>query len=135
LSADQIHLSFGQAFGYYYDDNDHRLAQLTEEDFTYDIPVASFGEESQSLGRSLSLFNGEHARGAVDVAAQSLLRIHGDAAGPAHVRHLFLSLLSRSPTEEEMDSFLDLTGSEAGQRGLEDAVWVIMNSAEFLTNH
>ena len=135
LSADQVHLSLGQAFGFYQDDNDHRLAQLTDEDFTYDVPVDNFGAEPQSLRRSLALFNGDHVRGAVDVAAQSLLRIHGDAAGPAHLQRLFLCLLSRLPTAEELDAMLDLAGEDIPQRGLEDATWVILNSAEFQTNH
>lgn len=135
LSADQIHLSVGQAFSFFSDDGDRRLAQLTGEEFTYDVPVGSFGPQSQSLGRSLALFNGEHIRGAVDVAAQSLLRIHGDAAGPEHIRHLFVCLLSRLPSNEELDQFLDLAGDDVPQRGLEDAAWVILNSAEFQTNH
>ncbi len=135
LSADQVHLSLGQAFGFYSDDADRRLAQLTSEEFTYDVPVTSFGSETLSLGRSLAMFNGEHVRGAVDVAAESLLRIHGDAAGPDHIRHLFLSLLSRPPTDKELDAFLDLTGDDIPLRGLEDAIWVILNSAEFQTNH
>jgi len=128
-------LSLGQAFGFYQDDNDHRLAQLTDEEFTYDVPVNSFGSEPQSLGRALSFFNGEHVRGAVDVAAQSLLRIHGDAAGPAHIQRLFLCLLSRPPKAEELDAMFDLAGEDIPQRGLEDATWVILNSAEFQTNH
>lgn len=135
LSADQIHLSIGQAFGFFLDDNDHRLAQLTDEEFTYDVPVNSFGSEPQSLGRSLALFNGDHVRSAVDVAAQSLLRIHGDAAGPTHIQRLFLCLLSRPPTPDELDAMLDLTGDDIPQRGLEDAAWLILNSAEFQTNH
>lgn len=135
LSADQVHLSLGQAFGFYQDDNDHRLAKLTDEEFTYDVPVENFGAEPQSLRRSLALFNGDHVRGAVDVAAQSLLRIHGDAAGPAHIQRLFLCLLSRLPTADELDAMLDLAGEDIPQRGLEDATWVILNSAEFQTNH
>ncbi|MSR59089.1 MAG: DUF1549 domain-containing protein [Planctomycetaceae bacterium] len=135
LSADQVHLSIGQAFGFFQDDGDHRLAQLTDEEFTYDVPVNSFGSEPQSLGRSLALFNGEHIRGAVDVAAQSLLRIHGDAAGPAHLQRLFLCLLSRMPTDAELEAILDLAGDDIPQRGLEDVTWVILNSAEFQTNH
>lgn len=135
LNADQLHGSLGQAFGYFHDENDHRLAKLTDEEFTQDIPANSFGTESQSLGRALALYNGEHLRGAVDFAAESLIRSFGDAAGPDHLQQLFLALLSRPPTIAELDLFLELAGHDIPQRGLEDAAWMILNSAEFLTNH
>ena len=135
LSADQIYLSLAQAFGFHFDENDFRLAQLTGEDFSYDIPTISFGAEPRTLGRALAMFSSEHVRGAVESAAQGALRIHGDSASPAHVQRLFLSLLSRRATSEELESCLELASEDLPQRGIEDLVWVLLNSAEFQTNH
>ena len=135
LSADQIHLSLGSALGYYYDDQDHRLAEATREEFTYDIPHDSFYELPASLRRSLALFNSEHLRGAVDVAAEMTLRLYGNAAGAEHVERLCLMILGRKPTADELERLLELAGGDSPKAGLEDVAWVLLNSAEFNTNH
>ena len=135
LSADQIHLSLASASGFHNDDGDHRLAEATGEEFTYDIPVNSFGDTPASLRRSLSLFNSDHVSGAVDILAESALRVHGPSAGAEHIRRLFLTLLSREPGTEELEAFLGLAGGDSPKAGLEDVAWVLINSAEFTTNH
>lgn len=135
LSADQLHLSIATAFGYHYDENDFRIAEATDEEFTYDVPVQSFGETSLTLSRALALYNSDHIRGAVDFGAETMLRLYGEAIGPEHLERLFLSLLARRPTEEELDLFLEL-GSQTEERGgIEDVTWVVLNSTEFVTNH
>lgn len=135
LSADQLHLSLGSSLGFYYDDNDHRLAVATGEEFTYDVPRQSFSEVPASLRRSLALFNSEHVRGAADVAAESTLRVFGNAAGAEHIERLFQMLLVRKPAPEELELLLELAGGDSPKSGLEDVAWVLLNSAEFNTNH
>jgi hypothetical protein len=46
-----------------------------------------------------------------------------------------LSLLSRPPRTDERDQLLELMAGSAGPAGLEDAAWVLINSAEFNSNH
>jgi hypothetical protein len=135
LSADQLHLSIAQALGYRFDDADYRLAQSTNEEFTYDLPVRSFGSTSLSLGRSLALYNGEHIRGAVEFGASAASRKFGPATSSAHLNWLFESLLARRPTAAELDLLLDLSGESGSQGGLEDVIWTLLNSTEFVTNH
>lgn len=135
LSADQLHLSLGQAFGYHHDENDFRLAEATGEEFTYDLPTASFHAAALSVGRSVALYNSEHIRGAVDFGAESLVRLYGPSAGPEHIERLFLALLTRRPTAQELEMFQDLAGVNDVRQGLQDATWVILNSTEFVTNH
>jgi hypothetical protein len=135
FSADQLHLSLASASGFHMDDNDHRLATATGEEFTYDQPVNSFSDTPASLRRSLALFNSDHVRGATDVLAESTIRVHGESAGADHIRRLFIALLTREPRPEELEAFLTLAGGDSPKVGLEDAAWVIINSAEFTTNH
>ncbi len=135
LSADQLHLSLASASGYHLDDNDHRLAMATGEEFTYDQPVNSFSDTPSSLRRSLALFNSDHVRGATDVLAETTLRVHGPSAGAEHIRRLFVALLTRVPRPDELEAFLALAGGDSPKAGLEDVVWVIVNSAEFGSNH
>ena len=43
--------------------------------------------------------------------------------------------LSRKPTKDESAAMLKLAAANKGAAGLEDVWWVILNSAEFNTNH
>ncbi|MDX2175639.1 MAG: DUF1549 domain-containing protein [Candidatus Sumerlaeia bacterium] len=54
------------------------------------------------------------------------------------VAYLFLAALSRRPSAEEAGAYAELLRSAAGtqrNRALEDILWVLVNSAEFRTNH
>ena len=135
LSADQLHLSLGQAFGYHYDENDYRLAVATGEEFTQDIPVNNLGATPLTLGRTLSLYNSDYVRGAVDLGAEAAIRLYGPTVGVEHVERLVMSLLSRSPSTDELEFFQDLGGEADPREGLQDIVWVLLNSTEFITNH
>ena len=135
LSADQLHLSVGQAFGYHHDENDHRLAESTGEEFTQDIPVNNLGVTPLTLGRALSLYNSDYVRGAAELGAEAAVRLYGPSASAEHIERLFLSLLSRRPTTEELEFFQDLGGETDPRAGLQDIVWVLLNSSEFVTNH
>ena len=135
LSADQLHLSVGQALGYHHDENDYRLAEATGEEFTQDIPENNLGSLSYTLGRSLSLYNSDYVRGAVEFGSEAAVRLYGPAVGAEHIDRFCLSLLSRLPTTDELEFFQDL-GSEGDPRaGLQDIIWVLLNSSEFVTNH
>jgi hypothetical protein len=135
LSADQLHLSLLAATGSVGDANDARLAEVTREDFTYDIPVGTFTSPAMTPRRALALLNGERAREAVALAAESAIRQFGPAPGVKHVDWLFLSVLSRPARAEERDRLLELAGASAGAAGLQDVAWVLVNSAEFNSNH
>jgi hypothetical protein len=132
LSVDQLYLSIAQATGYYGDDNDIRLAKLTDEDFSADQPGQYFGAEALLLTRSIALLNGDYLRGAAENAAAATGRLYGDSPGARHIEWMFLGILSRRPTAEEMEWMLDLAGRE---NGLSDVAWALLNSAEFNTVH
>jgi hypothetical protein len=52
------------------------------------------------------------------------------------VEHLFLSVLSRPPSEEERKKFVAyLTAEGKPEPRIEEAIWVLLNTAEFRFNH
>jgi hypothetical protein len=136
LTADQLYLSIAQATGFRGgDESQAKLAEMTKEDFTTDVSQENLSGEALAIRRSLAVLNGDHVRGACERAVQAAQSLHGNVAGPKHIEWLFLSTLSRKPTGAEMDAMLDLAGASEGNEGLEDVAWVLMNSAEFNTNH
>ena len=40
-----------------------------------------------------------------------------------------------TPAVSELDTMLALVAADRGTRGLEDVLWVLLNSEEFHTNH
>ncbi len=136
LTADQLYLSIAQSTGYRGgDESQVKLAEMTKEDFTTDVAQESLSGEVLAIRRSLAVLNGDHVRAACDLAVTTTQTLHGNAAGPKHIEHLFLATLSRPPNGAEMDAMLDLAGASAGSEGLTDVAWVLLNSAEFNTNH
>ncbi|MBC7854028.1 MAG: DUF1553 domain-containing protein [Pirellulaceae bacterium] len=136
LTADQLFLSIAQSTGYRGgDEASAKLAAMTKEDFTTDVAQESLSAEALAIRRSLAVLNGDHVRAACDQAVAATLSLHGNAAGPKHIEHLFLATLSRKPAAAEMDAMLDLAGASEGSEGLTDVAWVLLNSAEFNTNH
>lgn len=133
LTADQLYLSIASATGYRGgDEAQAKVAEITKEDFTTDIPQESLSAEALAIRRSLAVLNGDHVRAACDQAVTTAQALHGEVSGPKHIEHLFLATLSRKPTGAEMDAMLDLAGAS---EGLTDVAWVLLNSAEFNTNH
>jgi hypothetical protein len=133
LTADQLYLSVAQATGFRGDDYDTRLAEITQEDFSYDLPGQYFGREGLMLTRSVALLNSDFVRGAADMAAEAARRQFGESPGALHIEWLFLTALARRPSPEEMELMLDLAGHREG--GLPDVAWALLNSAEFNTVH
>jgi len=133
LTADQILLSIAQCTGFTGDDADARLSEMAQDDYSYDLATATFSGQSQSLLRSLAMLNGDHVRAAAEMASTAATRLYGNRPGAHHVQWLFAGSLSRQPTSEELDHMLELAGSH--EDGLQDVAWVLLNSAEFNTNH
>jgi hypothetical protein len=71
----------------------------------------------------------------VQAGAKLTLNINGKKVGPEHIDWVFLATLSRHPSEEETAAMMKLLAADKGAAGLEDIWWVILNSAEFNTNH
>jgi hypothetical protein len=134
LSVDQLYQSIVQATG-------HRGAEppadpaAEEMASNNDVSVNLLAERPLTVQRSLALLNGDFVQKAAQAGANTALTVNGQRPGKGHVEWLFLTTLSRQPTADEMTAMLELLRENKGARGLEDVLWVLLNSTEFNTNH
>ena len=59
--------------------------------------------------------------------------LRGMKQDDAVVREAFLRILARQPTAEEQARYRQLLGEGKRDEAIDDLVWVLVNSAEFLT--
>jgi hypothetical protein len=91
-----------------------------------------------SLVQALHISNGEtilDKLAAKDGKIESL--VGGDRPNYQIIEELYLSALSRYPTDNEMQQMLDILASNKDQRRqvVEDMYWAVLSSREFLFNH
>src|SRR5207237_305244 len=97
-----------------------------------DPAVEGLGERALTVQRALALLNSGYVNEAVQAGAKVARTANGGRPGAAHVEYLFLATLSRRPTADETAALLDLLRTGKDGRGLQDVLWVLINSAEFL---
>jgi hypothetical protein len=132
LSVDQLQLAMFQATGYRGPEDQ----QPREDDDGFaDRPVENLSENALTLQRSLTLLNGGYVHESVKAGAERVIKKHGEQFGARHVEELFLATQSRCPSADEAAAMLKLVQSTEDRAGLEDAVWALLNSVEFNTNH
>jgi hypothetical protein len=90
-----------------------------------------------NMGQALSLINGDEVNDKITSPrgrVQSLIR----AAAPdtAVIEELYLATLSRKPTTSELnDAGALIRAAKRPAEGIEDLMWALLNSREFLFNH
>lgn len=140
LTVDQLYDSINQATGNRSSEeavveNSATESPDAEAQATSDRPAEALGEQGVSMQRTLVLLNSPFVHEALQSGARIAATFHGRRIGRAHVEWLFLATLSRPPAADELTRMLELVREEQGTRGLEDVLWVLLNSAEFNTNH
>jgi hypothetical protein len=110
-------------------------AEDDDQEGEADIPVDQLGERALTVQRAQALLNSDYVQKAVQAGALAAGVVNGGRPGAAHVEWLFLSTLARRPTPDESATMLELLQAGKRKRGLEDVLWVLLNSAEFNTNH
>ncbi len=141
LTVDQLYYSINQATGNRSSEEavvegSTANESLDADDEEYsDRPVEALGEYEVGMQRALALLNSPFAHEAVQSGARIAATMHGSRIGRAHVEWLFLATLARPPTKVELKEMLELVRGDRGTKGLEDVLWVLLNSAEFNTNH
>jgi hypothetical protein len=130
LSVDQLYLSIAQATGHVAPETEDK-----EDEEGDDKSVESLGQQAQTVQRRLALMNGAYANEAIHAGVKAARVVHGPKLGADHIEWLFLATLSRRPTADESASMLKLAKESKKSRGLEDVLWVLLNSVEFTTNH
>lgn len=148
LTAEQLYDCLGEAtrqrfspaqsaapLGSYYDRNRQNFLMK------FRAPTAGLTEYQAGIPQALSLMNGSVIRLATDVARSDILVALNAPffSDEERVETLFLSTLSRFPTEVERDQFIDYvaSGGTTGEAktALSDVLWALLNSAEFTLNH
>jgi hypothetical protein len=109
---------------------------------TFGRPSRDTGLESErnprptAAGR-LALLNSSHIQRKIDQSAklQALIQARGDARQP--ITNLYLTILSRFPTDDEVkiaSAYAQAAGGSRRVAGL-DLAWALVNSREFLYRH
>ena len=94
-------------------------------------------KQSTSLTQLLDLVGGETLNAKIRNERGVLGRLlQAGRTNEEIVEHLYLAALSRHPTPEETAAVLEgVTKARSRKEGLEDALWALLNSKEFLYNH
>jgi hypothetical protein len=104
-------------------------------------PTQGATDYQSGIPQALTLMNGTSIRQATDLVQGDLLTAL-DApffTNERRVQVLFMSTLSRLPSDEEREKFVQyVAGGGAtgnGRQALGDVLWALLNSAEFVLNH
>jgi hypothetical protein len=91
---------------------------------------------SPSLSQALHLLNGEAVHGKIQ-SGGVVKKLLDEGKSPEQIiETLFIRCLTRKPTADEVQQLTALAAQAANpQIGLEDVMWAILNSREFLFNH
>jgi len=90
-----------------------------------------------NLAAVLHLVNGDTIQKKLADKKGRLAKLTADKVAPADaVRDLYLATFSRPPSDSETAAAVGLIETaESPQQGLEDVLWALLNSREFLFNH
>jgi hypothetical protein len=90
-----------------------------------------------TLAQVLLLANSDEIENKIAAGEGRVARLVKDKIAPAAaIEELYLTAFSRRPTPAEAERALaHVTASDNTTRGLEDILWTILNSKEFLFNH
>jgi hypothetical protein len=89
-----------------------------------------------SLSQALNLINGETVNEKIRQGGLVEGLLKSGRTPEQVVEHLFVTCLTRRPTDPEKRAILDAVRDAGDPRvGLEDAFWAILNSREFIFNH
>lgn len=107
--------------------------------FVSNFAVEDTANAERSILQSLELMNGDTTIEMIDPQRSPLLRVLANAPflnQQQKINTLFLATLGRQPDLEELQLFQShLKGAEDEAQGLSTLLWVLINSAEFNTNH
>jgi hypothetical protein len=86
-----------------------------------------------TAAQRLHLLNSSHVRRKFDTSPKFRALLQSGARKPETVTELYLTILSRLPTEEELQAFE--AHARGGGDGVRDLLWALINSPEFSYRH
>ncbi len=139
LSVEEIMASLRVATGVDVDAKSGKPAYIGEEYFMiyFGEPTNGMGDFQGRLSEHLFMNNSEQLQRVIRRKKGNLADILTDSKEPveARVDRLFLSILSRLPTEQQRVKFVNHLNSDKKIEPLiEEAIWVLLNTAEFRFN-
>ena len=138
LTVDELYQSVVQATGHTGVDEaaEAGYSEQEQDQLAYaDRPVEFLGERAATVQRSLVLLNSPYVQEAAQYGSRVTLAAQGRRNAKAQLDFAFLAALARAPTAEESAKLLPLIEAGKGGQGLEDVWWLLLNSAEFSSNH
>ena len=91
------------------------------------------------MRQSLIMLNGDLMRRAVSSQHEGLLQsvAKSKLKFEEKIEHLFLASLSRQPVKRELDAARQIAANNRGNEtaALEDILWALLNSNEFILDH
>jgi hypothetical protein len=138
LTVDELYQSIVQATGHTGVDEaaEAEYSEQEQDQLAYsDRPVEFLGERAATVQRSLVLLNSPYVQEAAHYGSRVTLAAQGRRDAQAQLDFAFLAALARQPTAEESTKLLPLLEAGKGGQGLEDLWWLLLNSAEFSSNH
>ncbi len=103
-----------------------------------DTGFVSERNNRSTASQRLHMLNSSHIREKIERSGRLRMLMQSSRRNPLKaVTGLYLTILSRPPTEEELEILRDYaqSGSPAGQETFADLTWALINSAEFLYRH
>lgn len=103
-----------------------------------DTGFVSERNNRSTAAQRLHMLNSSHIREKIERSGRLRLLMQSGRRNPLKtVTNLYLTILSRPPTEEELKIVKDhaQSGGAPGQEALADLTWALINSAEFLYRH
>jgi hypothetical protein len=103
-------------------------------------PARDTGLESERNNRptasqELHLLNSSHIRQKIEQSPKIRELLQARRKPLETIDELYLTILSRYPTAEELRTFREYAQPVKGRRPMMDLVWALLNSAEFLYRH
>ena len=140
LQVEQLIAAMRTATGYDADGKNAALPGAGSEYFLryFGEPTNGQGEFQGGLGEHLFLNNSDVVRGLIRAKKGNLADTLAASKAPVgeRVDELFLSVLTRRPTDNERKLIGDHLGRKDKPEALvEEAIWVLLNAAEFRFNH
>jgi hypothetical protein len=87
-----------------------------------------------TAAQRLHLLNSSHVRRKIETSPKLRSLLSSGARWPETATALYVAILSRLPTEEELQVVKTLV-QEGGEAGLRDLIWALVNSPEFCYRH
>ena len=90
-----------------------------------------------NLSQALTLINGDVVQGKIQAGGVVRKMLEAKKSPDDIVADLYLRTLNRAASPDERQKLVALLGDkpEEKQKGLEDVLWALLNSQEFMFNH